>query len=218
MKKLLPLLFLFACGQTIPEYQAPVITAPANGATFSEFVSIEWSPNNKADWTTRDYSFLVELATDAAFTSVKYGYLTKLETRHEPPIWVLKTGGYFVRVTATYVQNPTGEKTVLASVVRSFTYDGNDGAVYVNLSAVGPDYLGTKLKPVKTIGHAFEVIDRRRLSSIVLANGSYTETFKREYGLTVKGCYSPATWVRNVPGCTTTISDAAAVTFYDPLN
>jgi len=219
MKKLITLTFFFiGCVATVPDYEAPRLIAPSIGSTHSTIVDFEWAPNNKANNTTGDYSFFLQIASDPDFNSIKDSYLVKVWNKYTLPIYTLRSGIFYWRVIATYIQNPTGEKTVINSETWSFNYDGNDGAVYVDPATVTTTYLGTKSQPVKTIADAFSVAFQRRLISINLANASYAEMFPQYLGMTVKGCYSPSTWIRNTGACTTTISDASALAFYEINN
>lgn len=218
MKKSLIFLCFVGCAQIPPEYAAPSLVSPQNGESFSEFVTFEWSANNNADHTTGDYSFLVEVATDTAFTQIKAHYLTKLETRYYAPLYAFRNGVNYWRVTATYTQQTTGEKTVLRSAVRSFSYTGNDGAVYVDPLTAGAGILGTKAEPVKTIHEAFGVASRRGLVDVRLANATYTETIGTSFIGTIKGCYDTATWSRNISTCATSLTDITASAYYSPAN
>lgn len=212
------LAFLASCVNMPPDYAAPSLVSPAEGASFAEFITFEWAANNRADASTGEYDFLFEAATDAGFTQIKANYLTKLENKYYAPYSVFRSGVIYWRVTATYTQQTTGEKTTLRSAVRSFTYTGNDGAVYVDPATAGAGLLGTKAEPVKTIREAFGVASRRGLTGIRLANATYSETIGTSFGGTIKGCYDPATWARNVGTCATTLTDAAAAAFYMPGN
>lgn len=212
---ILAVLLFIGCTNSPPDYQAPTLVSPADGSTFAEFVTLEWLPNNNADRTTTDYSFFVEVATDTEFKNIKASFLTKLETKYYAPYYAFRNGVNFWRVTAEYKQQ-NGGSTVVRSVVRAFTYTGNDGAVYVDPATAGAAVLGTKAEPVKTISKAFDIASRRGLNSIRLANATYAETIGTSFSGTIKGCYSAATWVRNVGTCSTTLTDAAAVAYYQP--
>lgn len=199
-----------------PDYATPTLISPADGSTFAEFVTFEWSPNNKADTTTGDYSFFVEVAADSEFKTIKASFSTKLETKYYAPYYAFRNGVNYWRVTATYTQQTTGKKTTLRSAVRSFVYTGNDGAIYVDPATVGAGLLGTKAEPVKTITEAKIVANKRGLSEIRLANAIYSETIGTSFSGSIKGCYSAATWVRNTGACSTTLTDAVASAYYQP--
>jgi hypothetical protein len=218
MKKLLVLTFVFVgCVTNVPDYEAPRLIAPAIGSTHSTTVDFEWDQNNKADNTTGDYSFFIEIASDQDFKSIKDSYAVKVWSRYTTPMYTLRTGNVYWRVTATYIQNPTGVKTVKISDTWSFNYDGNDGAVYVNPSSTPVGSLGTKARPVQTIAEAFSISNKRRLTSINLYNDSYAEIIPQYIGYTVKGCFD-AMWIRNISTCSTTISDGPALLFYQINN
>jgi hypothetical protein len=217
MKTIIFCALFTGCVGNLPVYESPTLIAPADGAAFSEIVAFEWVPNNAADSTTRDYAFLLQVASDAEFKTIKASFSTKLATKYEAPLHLLRSGVLYWRVEATYVQM-TGGKFTRYSETRTFTYDGNDGAVYVDKAAMSTGFLGTKTQPVKTINAAFSIARRRFLSSVIVAGASYVETVPQWAGYSVKGCYDAVTWTRNVAACATTFSDAAAVTYYAPFD
>lgn len=218
MKKLILLCLLAHCAKITPGYIAPSLLSPINGTTHSKEITFEWDPNNKADDTTRDYIFFLEIAADSCFSQIKDSFSAKVWSKYYMPINKLKSGVYYWRVTATYIQSPGSERHILQSEIRSFIYDGNDGAVFVDPLTVTTGNLGTKTQPVKTIAEAFSVAFQRNLTTINLANASYIETIPQYIGTTVKGCFNASTWVRNIATCSTTISDASALAFYNILN
>lgn len=192
--------------------------SPAVGSTHSTTVDFQWLPNNNADHTTGDYSFLLQIASDPGFVNIRDSYTVKVWNKYTTPIYTLKSGPVYWRVVATYTQNPIGEKTVKYSETWSFNYDGNDGSIYVDPATLTTGNLGSKLQPVKTIIEAFNVSIIRKLSRINLANNSYSESLPLYNGYVVKGCYSPITWNRDTGACATSISDGTGLLYYQINN
>ena len=209
--------WLVACVQQVPEYESPVLIAPATDASFSENVVFEWNPRNKADWTTGDYVFTLQVSKSTDFSVLIYTYSAKVRNMHDAAVYHLRNGVYFWRVVATYTQSPSGEKHVLVSDARQFTYTGNDGAIFVNAAAAAGGN-GTQAAPVKTIGEGIFAAGKRQVAGIRVANGIYNETVGTTFTGSIKGCYDATTWACNVGACATALSDAAAATFYGLVN
>ena len=205
------------CAVQPPEYESPVLIAPATGASFSENVVFEWNPRNKADWTTGDYVFTLQVSKSTDFSAPVYAYSAKVWNMHDAAVYNLRNGVYFWRVVATYTQSSGGEKHVLASDVRQFTYTGNDGAIFVNAAAPAGGN-GTQAAPVKTIGEGIFTAGKRQVTTVRVANGAYAETIGTTFTGSIKGCYDPTTWARDTGTCATTLSDAAAATYYGLVN
>lgn len=210
-------LVLGACVQQVPEYESPALIAPETGASFSENIVFEWNPRNKADDTTGDYIFTLQVSKSTDFSEPVYAYSAKVWNMHDAAAYHLRNGVYFWRVVATYTQSPSGEKTVLPSEIRQFTYTGNDGAIFVNAAAAAGGN-GTQAAPVKTIGEGVFTAGKRQVASVRVANGSYVETIGTGFTGSIKGCYDAVTWARNVGACSTTLSDATASAFYGLVN
>lgn len=206
------------CVASVPEYESPTPISPISGSYFSENIVFEWLPNNKADHTTGDYLFTLQVSKNIDFTDVVYSYSAKVWNTHDADVYHLRNGVYYWRVVATYTQNPSGQKTVKNSLPMSFTYTGNDGAVFVSASAiVGGN--GTQLQPVQTISEALFIARKRSLTSIRVANGSYTETISPVFLGSIKACYEATSWVRNTSTCATTANfTAEAIDYYAPFN
>ena len=210
--------WLGGCVQQVPEYESPALIAPATGASFSENIVFEWNPRNKADWTTGDYIFMLQVSKSTDFSVPVYAYSAKVWNTHDAAVYSLRNGVYFWRVVATYTQNPSGEKHVLASDVRQFTYTGNDGAIFVNASAATGGN-GTQAAPVKTISEAIFAAGKRQVTSVCVANGAYNETIGTGFTGSIKGCYDPATWARDAGTCATSANFTTdALDVYAPFN
>ena len=210
--------WLGACVQQTPEYESPALIAPATGASFSENIVFEWNPRNKADDTTGDYIFTLQVSKSTDFSVPVYAYSAKVWNMHDAAAYHLRNGVYFWRVVATYTQSPSGEKHVLASDVRQFTYTGNDGAIFVNAAAAAGGN-GTQAAPVKTIGGGIFTAGKRQVTSVRVANGVYNETIGVSFLGAIKGCYDPTTWARDAGTCATSANFTTdALDFYAPFN
>lgn len=215
MKKLVFFLVLLSsCVQMPADYEAPTLLSPVNGSTHSKTIDFEWLPNNNADHTTKDYSFLFEISSDPEFNSIKDNFLVKIWNQYTTPIFTLKNGMNYWRVTATYTQNPNGHTTMLRSETWSINYIGNDGAVYVDPSTSNSENLGTKAYPIKTISEAFKIADMRNIKRINLANNSYSGLIPQYSAYTIKGCYDNITWIRDIYSCTMTVDDNDSIAYY----
>lgn len=208
------------CAQTEPDYEAPILVSPVTTETLSTTVFFAWNPNNKANDRTYDYSYTLQASNSESFAVVAFSCTVKVWNTCEASISAFRSGTVYWRVVGSYQGSIDRSWKSYTSETRTFTYDGNDGKVFVDPATTSTRNLGTQAHPVKTIAEAFSVAVQRKLTSIVIANNgsTYTETIPQYVGYTVKGCYDSTTWVRNTGACGTTFTDTTATTYYQINN
>lgn len=212
------LCFFGGCVASVPEYESPTLLLPVSGASFSENIFFEWLPNNKADHTTADYIFTLDVSANLSFSKIVYSHRAKVWNTHDASLYHIRNGVYYWRVVATYKQSPSGETVIKTSLPMSFIYTGNDGAIFVD-SATAISGNGTQISPVKTISDAFSASGRRQVKQIRVANGTYSGQITNWFLGEIKACYSPVSWTRDTATCATSASfTTEAIAKYDPFN
>jgi len=212
MKKLALVFVFVGCAAESPEYKPPSLVSPLGGS-FDKTILFEFSPNTPDSDQVKDYTYSVEISTKADFSTIAASASMKVWSKYDMPASLLRTGQHFWRVCGTYFEH-SKQSTRTCSDAVAFYYDGNDGAIHVDPAKIGGRELGTQADPVKSIAAAFEAVRYRKVYSIRLANNTYTEFIPQTGEASIKGCYNPITWVRDVSSCATIIDETLNLQVY----